>query len=159
MESILSKQLQSNEIINPFLILQKIINIQISDRDLAIICYAWMTLDPKVTANISKVVYLPMDISSLCCDPIINALVLWSKMKFHSLRNISWISQNAKNAITTYIHEVEQVLVKGIYDYFINHDPSTNNNMEFDHFCKFATLCQSRVSYSNNFIASNQKHV
>lgn len=140
MDGILTKLFhRDNQVVNPFDILKIIIKGNSSDNATTDALYKWVVLDGELTKSIPKVAHLPYDVAPLSCEPVVQAIILWSKMKYHAMQNNPFSNRDTRQSIYKFIVEIERTLLHGARYHFINVQNKRDQfNLSFDEFCEFA---------------------
>lgn len=134
-----------DRITNPYEVMKTLIDSQFPrDKAMSAKVFAWITFTDDDTKDIKKVVALPIDIincgSSLALKtPVIQAMMHWSKMKFHVM-NTKWLDESLRELLVAFIRDIELTLRNGAL-YHFGHDQAILTSMTWNEYCEFALIC------------------
>lgn len=135
------KDRHHQRVVSPFLTLRSVIDSRYrNDRLEAEQVYRWITLSDERTAECKKVSLVPYSLCHLPCQPAVQALILWSKIKFHMLCT-AWIPKDLRIMLLGFIREVEKTLKDGLVEYFGDCTSSEACILSYDDYCDFTLRC------------------
>lgn len=129
--------------LGPYVVLRSLIETRLRDnKPKSEALYKWITFQSDEAKRTPKVSAFPIDVASSCgrlyldATPALNALMVWSRMKFHVMCTTN-IDDELKDLLVSFIRDIELTLKNGVKYHLIG-DRCTISSMSYDEFCEFA---------------------
>ena len=97
-----------------------------------------------------RVCHIKQHLMHLRCEPAINAIIRWSKIKFNVI-NLEGVSQELRNTLLLYVRKIESELENGLIVHFGNAKDVVCTK-SYDDYCQFTLECVVHPSHCGGLV-------